>query len=296
MLQSMTGFATKLLSYQPKKDSPATDISISIKSLNSRFFEATCKIPSTLSPLETEIIKQLKKLLHRGHLFVTIYLSDPNAFKGEIELAKETAGNYLKAINSLKSEFKLKDEPSMHDLLNLPNIFVRKEISLDKKTKELILSELKTVADKLLSERNKEGAALQKDIEKRINLIDKKIEKVSQIFERVIEAEKIATSKKIDSLESSESGDQQRQQLYNALDKMDINEEIVRFKSHLESFKSIVKKEQAEKGKAFDFTLQELSREINTITAKSPDLQISDIAISTKVEIEKIREQVQNIV
>ena len=89
MLQSMTGFATKLFSYQAKKDLPTTEMSINIKSLNSRFFESTCKLPSALSPLETEITRQLKRILHRGHVFVTIYLSDPNAFKGEIELAKE---------------------------------------------------------------------------------------------------------------------------------------------------------------------------------------------------------------
>lgn len=297
MLQSMTGFASRLLSYQPNKSNAVSEISISLKSLNSRFFEATCKIPSTLSPLETEIVKTLKKTLHRGHLFLNIQVNDPNAFKGEVELAKETAHSYLKAIKSLQKEFKITDQVSIHDVLTLPNIFIRKELNLDKKTKDLVLSELKKVTDVLITEREKEGKVLQKDIEKRIELITTKISKVSQIFESVIENEKKETSKKIDALtDKSENYEAQRQHLYNLLDKMDINEEIVRFKSHLENIKSIIDSKKEEKGKALDFTLQELSREINTITAKSPDLEISNLSISIKVEVEKIREQVQNIV
>ena len=170
-------------------------------------------------------------------------------------------------------------------------------MNLDKKTKDLIMSETQEVIDKLLIERNKEGASLQKDIERRIDLIEKKIEKISSIFEKVIAQEEKKTSQKIDLLnESEEKVESQRQYLYNALDKLDINEEIVRFQSHLTSLKNILKLQQDEKGKALDFTLQELSREINTITAKSPDLKIIEIAISTKVEVEKIREQVQNVV
>ena len=297
MLQSMTGFASKLISYQLNKNSSSTEIAISIKSLNSKYFETTCKVPSILSPLETEIIKLVKKFLHRGHFYITIYLTDSNALKGDIQLSTETANGYLKAIKKLKQEFELKDNVTIHDLLNLPNIFIRKEMNLDKKTKDLIMSETQEVIDKLLIERNKEGASLQKDIERRIDLIEKKIEKISSIFEKVIAQEEKKTSQKIDLLnESEEKVESQRQYLYNALDKLDINEEIVRFQSHLTSFKNILKLQQDEKGKALDFTLQELSREINTITAKSPDLKIIEIAISTKVEVEKIREQVQNVV
>ena len=289
----MTGFSSKLLSFQPKKDCEEVEISINLKTLNSRFFEATCKLPSVLNPLETEIIKFLKKDLFRGHVYLSIYFDNSNALKSNIQLSTETASGYIKAIKKLQKNYKLEDKITVHDMLSLPGIFTRKEATLSKNFKELLFSSIQKFCQSLIAERKTEGSMLQKDIENRISIIEKSCEEISKIFEKTLDTEKKKLSSKI---EQFKNGDELGQELYSTLDKIDINEEIVRLKSHLTSLSNTINLKQVEKGKALDFTLQEMFREINTIAAKSINVKISEYAIAIKVEIEKIREQVQNIV
>lgn len=292
----MTGFTTRsvMLSLRDMK----VPLSFSIKSLNARYFDANCKLPYPINNLETEFIKLFKEKLLRGTITFTIHVGNPNAFKGAIEPSIPTLNNYFKALETIKKTFAVEGTLSIANVLMLPNIFVTEEIELDEHSKSIIFSTTKELVAELIIAQTKEGAALKNDIHNRITIMREQMECIEQAFERVMTAQKKKINDAMTALEkdSSKFAEVQKDSLYAILDKMDVNEEIVRFKNHLKNLASYLESTEIEKGKRIDFTLQELSREINTITAKCADTIISAHAINIKVEIEKAREQTQNII
>lgn len=297
MMQSMTGFATKTISITKGKDQKAT-ITISLKTLNSRYFETNIKLPQPLSHLETDLIKLFKKSLHRGSIFLTVWLDNPSIFKGSIEPAMETVNNYMKAINRIKKEYSFEESPTLDLITRLPNIFTIEEQALDKQSSQTILKTAHELIEAVIKERKKEGKQLQKDLDGRFAIMEKEITDIDLRYQEHMEEQKKKLQELLQELgeNKSELTDVRKSTLYTLLDKIDIHEEIVRFKSHLENIAQLLDTPQVEKGKRIDFTLQELAREINTITAKCSDARISKRAINVKVEIEKAREQTQNIV
>lgn len=297
MLISMTGFASKIVTI-PLETGEQTTFTINIKSLNSRFFETTFKLPYVLSNLETDFTQLFKTKLKRGHIFCTITLSSTQLFKGAVEPSMEIIKGYADAILKVQKKFPIEGALSVSDLIQLPNVFSIEEKGIDEKLKARIIQETDKVVDTLLETRRVEGLALQKDMDQRCVLMQQEIEKIEQVSEATMAQRKAEVSKGIQELGNAldEATEAQRVMLYNELNKIDIHEEIVRFKSHLKSIKSLLASPDMEKGKRIDFTLQELGREINTIAAKCSDATISALAINIKVEIEKIREQAQNIV
>jgi len=149
-----------------------------------------------------------------------------------------------------------------------------------------------------MDERRKEGLELTTDIKKRISIMGQEMANIEKASAIHIEAQKEKVNQAVQALQGDESSlaDTRKNALFSILDKIDIHEEITRFKSHLQNLLDQLNSQANEKGKRLDFTLQELSREINTISAKCSDAAIGTHAINIKVEIEKMREQVQNIV
>ncbi len=297
MLQSMTGFASKTFTITKE---PATSVYVtaSVKALNSRFFEVSCKLPYALSHIETAIIKKIKKQLIRGHIFVTVHMSNPNALSGSVEAAINTVGNYVNAINLIKQTFHI-DQPLLLDhIVRLPNVFVTQEERLDDQIERQITSIIDDLITQVIVERKQEGTALHKDLESRINQMKQEIARISKRYELVMAEHKDKAHALLQELQHDDTAatESRKSNLYTTLDKIDIHEEIVRFESHLENLMTIITNPSDEKGKRIDFTLQELAREINTITAKCNDYEIGTNAINIKVEIEKAREQTQNIV
>lgn len=296
MIRSMTGFTNKsvMLSLRDLK----VPLSLSLKSLNSRYFDANCKLPYPVNNLETEFIRLFKEKLLRGSVTFTVHIGNPNAFKGTIEPSIPTLKNYFSALETIQKTFAVEGTLSIANVLMLPNIFVTEEIELDEQTKKIIFSVTNQMVDELIQIQTNEGAALAKDIQERIGIITQEIEGIEKAFVQVIAQQKQKINVAISELEkdSSKFADAQKDSLYAILDKLDVHEEIVRFKNHLKNLLSFLSLKEIEKGKRIDFTLQELSREINTITAKCADSTISAHAINIKVELEKAREQTQNIV
>lgn len=296
MIRSMTGFTNKsvMLSLRDLK----VPLSLSLKSLNSRYFDANCKLPYPINNLETEFIRLFKEKLLRGSITFTVHIGNPNAFKGAIEPSIPTLKNYFAALETIKKTFAVEGTLSIANVLMLPNIFITEEIELDEQSKAIIFSVTKELVDELIQAQTKEGAALQKDILSRIIIISKEIEGIEKAFEQVMVQQKQKVNEAMALLEqdTSKFAEVQKDSLYALLDKLDVHEEIVRFKNHLKNLQSYLTVNDIEKGKRIDFTLQELSREINTITAKCADTTISSHAINIKVELEKAREQTQNIV
>jgi uncharacterized protein (TIGR00255 family) len=293
----MTGFAAKIIEV-PAFDNNKAYLSMTLKSLNSRFFEATCKLPHALQSLEIELIKLLKESLHRGKVSFIITMSNPLLFKGPVEPSFYMVQSYLEALEQIQKKYTIPGTISITELMNLPHIFIEEEASLNETMQHLILATTKQLIIELRIEQKNEGVALQKDIEERIVILKQEINDIEQLATQLAEKNKIEVQKKLTHLEKSSSDiiDLTRHQLYSELERLDIHEEIVRFKSHLSNLSDFISSDQKEKGRRIDFTLQELTREINTIGAKCSDPSIGSRAITIKVELEKIREQAQNIV
>lgn len=297
MIRSMTGFASKITTIS-LGDGQKVDLSISIKSLNSRFFEATCKLPYVLNSLETVFIKLLKQQIVRGHLYLTVYLNNPQVFKGSVEPSLSTIQGYLDAIAKVKKELNISGDITMQDVLQLPQSFNIEEKGIDETFKTDLLAVTEDLIKDLLREQLQEGNTLLQDINLRISLMEKEIAAIELCSEKLMTLQKAKIQANLAEIigNEDENSDLKRHALYAMLDKMDIHEEIVRFKSHLGNLKNLLASAETEKGKRLDFTLQELGREINTIAAKCSDATIGAHAINVKVELEKAREQTQNIV
>jgi len=296
MLRSMTGFASKTIVLIPENDEKI-HITISIKSLNSRFFETNFKMPHIVSSIEIPLIKQLKKKLLRGHIYFTLYVSDTSPFKGEVEPALNVCKGYAHAIEKIKQQMPLEGALSVSDLMGISHAFTVQEKELDAKTKKTMFQTIDEVINALVEEQNKEGAILLDDITERINIMAQEIKQIADRSKKQVADYKEKIAKEIPQIELDDSAaDARKSALYLMLDKIDIHEEIVRFGSHLNNLRTLLTSSNIEKGKRIDFTLQELSREVNTIAAKACDAQISTLAVNIKVELEKAREQTQNIV
>jgi uncharacterized protein (TIGR00255 family) len=296
MMQSMTGFATKnaiLISDFGKKAS----IFLSLKSLNGKFFELNCKLPLALSHLETVILKQLKNRLKRGHVFLICYLNNTDIMQGTVEPALNVIHNYIKAIEHIKQECHLTQSVTLDHILRLPNIFSMQEQLADQSIEKNFLTLIDELADEVNSARIKEGQEITQDILLRLKNMQTYIDVIAKEANNFVERTKAKIQQflPIES-EQTDTNDAQKNTLLALLDKIDIHEEISRFKSHLQNMLTQLNASSVEKGKILDFILQELMRETNTINAKCSDATIAKYAIDAKVEIEKIREQVQNIV
>jgi uncharacterized protein (TIGR00255 family) len=255
-------------------------------------------VPYALSQLETDFIKLLKSKLHRGHIFLTIHLSNAALFKGTVSPSLATVEGYLKAVDTIKSKFNLTESISMGDLLQLPDVLYMEEKGVDEESKKIIFDLVTHLMDELAVMQSKEGAVLKQDLIERIEVIKAEMDTIEKASALLMEKQKVKISENLKELTGSspEFSEAQRATLFTMLDKIDIHEEIVRFKNHLKNFAALLDIAKDEKGKVLDFTLQELARENNTIAAKCSDATISTHAINIKVELEKAREQAQNIV
>lgn len=297
MIRSMTGFATQSVSLTLDGGDKIA-VTLSIKSLNCRFFETNCRFPFAFSNLETDIIKLLKKHLFRGYVYFSITTPDQSLFTGGISPALSVAQSYLQAIDQIQKQCDITGTIDIKDLINLPNIFIAHEQTVTEESKNTLLSFVESLTFQLIAEQEKEGAVLLTDLKKRIALINGEMPLIEKEAAQLMEEKKKQLNQELRAIETDENKllELHKSALYLILDKIDIHEEITRFKSHIANLEQQLASSTIEKGKKLDFTLQELSREINTIAAKCSHASISSHAINIKVELEKVREQIQNIV
>lgn len=293
----MTGYASKTKSFKISKEDELS-LQMDLKSINTRFFECSCRLPSILNPLEIKIIHSLKAKLLRGRVFLNVKILETDGTLTKISPSKKLLEEYLRALNVIKKEFKIAGEVTLSDILNLPNIFSSQTIKIDEKTQIAILTLIDNLADELIKSRALEGAELKKDLDKRFNVCAKNMEGIKKYFKAIVALKKKEVKKLLLEYEKDPKDEIKLRldELYSILNKIDIQEEVVRFESHLKNAKQVIKDNKTEKGKRLDFILQELLRESNTTLAKSSDYKISKLGVDIKVELEKIREQIQNIV
>jgi len=296
MLLSMTGFSTKTAGFSINAGEQCY-LTVEVKSLNSRSFEAVCKLPNSLSHLELDIINMLKEKLMRGRVYLTIRISGEAGLLEVLIPSVKVVQDYVEATRALKAQFKLDGELSVSDIVTLPHVFSFDKNGLTTQEEETILKCVDDSIELLIKSRGNEGKSLQKDLDDRFRLCSEHIETIRVLFEKLMSLQKENIKRVISSAQNgNEEARAQLDELYAALNKIDVHEEITRFNSHLQAVQQLIKAKQTDKGRRLDFILQELMRETNTITAKCSSFEISSTAVDIKVELEKAREQVQNIV
>lgn len=306
MILSMTGFATSTAEIALSNKGTMI-LSMSIKSLNSRFFEINCKLPSALSNLEIAIQKTLQKQLHRGHVFLHIKIVNQELLQESIIPSISTIQNYLDAINIIQKKFNLQDKVTLSQILQLPNALQNEEMQLNEEIESSIIQAVHELSVQLIETQKVEGAQLEVDIKEQLTSMHGKIVKIKDFSVELIK-EKKETLKNVMTLllefpaEQEQKSQEQclletkKSTLLYEIEKIDINEETVRFNSHLVNLAFQFESQETTKGKKIDFIIQELNREINTIAAKCSNISISSLAIDIKSELEKAREQAQNII
>lgn len=303
----MTGFATSTVEIPLSSNKESMTLSISIKSLNSRFFELSCKVPSLLSNLEVPLQRLLKKQLHRGHVSLHVKVIDSGLLQESINPSLPIIQNYLTAINTIRTRFNLEDQVTLAQILQLPNVLQHQELQLNSTTETAIVQAVNQISLELIKTQKEEGLQLEVDIKNQLTSMKTKITLIREQSEQIIKDKKIALTAIITDLsvydknEETKTTEQslleiKKANLMHEIEKVDINEETVRFNSHLDNISLQFSSDNPAKGKKLDFIIQELNREINTIAAKCSNITISSLAIDIKSELEKAREQAQNII
>lgn len=292
MIKSMTGFGRGEYLQDLYK------IKVEIKAVNHRYNDINVKMPRHISYLEESIKKIIKEKISRGKVDVYINLEYINESPIEVKVDIPLAKSYKNALEELVIELNLEDNIRLNNILNISEIIKTERRELDEDLIwECIKHGVELALDNLMIMREKEGRELKLDILSKLDNIE---ESLFHIIERspfvVLEYKEKLKERIKDLLDNNISLDEDRinSEVAFFADKSSIDEEIVRLKSHIKQFKTILEEDDAI-GRKLDFLIQELNREINTIGSKANDIVISKYVVELKAELEKIREQVQNI-
>ncbi len=280
----MTGYGSKSFKIDD------FEINIELRTLNSRYFDSKISLPPTLYKHELEINNLLKKFLLRGKVELNIKLlgiSDDS-----FSFNKNVIKNYFKDLNDIS---KFDKSQLLNSILNLPNTISKSENKIPEKVSKKIIVLLNSVIKQLISFRTKEGQNTKKDLSENIKIISicsEKIKRESKYHKKSIEEN---LEKKARNLNVEYDHGKFEQEMFYYLEKIDINEELVRLGSHINFFNETLKNKLVEKGKKLGFICQEMGREINTIGSKSNNALIQNYVVEMKSSVEKIREQLLNI-
>lgn len=270
-------------------------IEVEIKSVNHRFFELSPRLPGDLSFLEGRIISYIRRKVSRGKLFLTVIYQ-----RGEyhdLVLNEPLVERYHALIKKMQRKLGVKEEVRLSHLLSSPEIFIRRGNSAYSHSQWLVVQRaLDQALTGLIRTRKQEGRVLEKEIRSRAQRIEQAVSNITKRAPRAIEEYKKSLARKMKEFSDDTALDPQRLQTEVAfyMKNCDITEEVVRIGSHLAHFRESIASQQ-EVGRKLDFIAQELQREANTIGSKANDAPIARWVILIKSEIDKIREQVQNI-
>ena len=281
MIKSMTGFGRAEVITKERK------ITVEIKSVNHRYLDLSIKMPRKLSFLEGTIRNLMKTYMQRGKVDVFITYEDYTLSCGALKYNRELAGEYLDYIRQMSEEFGLENDVKAGALSRYPEVLTMEEQSVDEDALWAVLEgPLREACGKFAQAREREGENLKNDL---LAKLDARSPEVVDSYREKLEA------KVHELLEDSQIEDSRiAAEVILFSDKICNDEETVRLHSHIQGMKNMLEEKEGI-GRKLDFMAQEMNREANTILSKSSDLVISNIAIDLKTEIEKIREQVQNV-
>jgi uncharacterized protein (TIGR00255 family) len=263
-----------------------------LKSVNHRFIEINFKIPELFKKLELQMRDLLKEALVRGKVECSIIINE-NTVLSETKIDQAQLENYLDLMQKVKSKVGEPDKISITDVLNLPGVLNQKPVE-SSGLEKFCLEGFKETIKKLKEFREIEGKKLKKDITEKIKFIDVHLESLEKELPRLLDLNRKRLEKRISDLAVQIDRDRLDQEMVLLANRSDIDEEIVRLRSHSSEVIRLLDTDNAI-GRKLDFLMQEMNREANTIGSKSLSEFTSKVAIELKVLIEQIREQVQNI-
>ena len=290
MIKSMTGYG------RGQAEVDGMSFSVEIKAVNHRYGDVNVKSPRLLAPLESDIKKQVLAVLKRGKIDLFISQEHTEHLANKPVVDKQVANAYIEAFKNLKEFSGLPGEISLEFLAAQKDVLVLEDVQFDQERLWDCLSQAITNALLSIQEmRQKEGAATQIDMENRLTLLSQSIGVIEQSAALVPIEWQQKLRDRLARLEEN-GGDPQRvaQEIAIFADRCDISEEVTRFNSHLDQFNDLLQ-QQDPVGRQLDFLTQELNREANTMGSKSNDASLTRHVVALKAELEKIREQVQNI-
>ena len=291
MIASMTGYG------KSENKNKNFSINVEIKSVNNRFFEPILKLPHSIKDYEQIITNLLKKECERGRIYINISIIRNNNYN-QFRLNKDILKSYLSIIKEINQHTNLNESFSAINLMKLPEIL--ESVDLNEKNqgiKNITINTVKSAIKDFNKFRIKEGKNLNIEINKYLKKIKSTLNKIEKFSKKNTQKELANYKKKIKNYMPNFSkleDDRLYQEIAIIIEKKDISEEIVRLNSHLDLFNSYLLSKKSE-GKKKNFLLQEMNREINTIGSKSDNIKIKHLVVDIKNNLEKIREQVQNI-
>ena len=291
MIKSMTGFGRCEVQEAERK------ITVEMKSVNHRYLDVSIKMPKKLNFFEAAIRSELKKYIQRGKVDIFISYEDFTESNVCVKYNRELAAEYLGYLNRMAEDFSLENDVKVFGLSRYPEVFTMEEQSIDeKKLWELLDRALEGAAKGFVETRIKEGEHLRDDLLEKLDGMLAHVDFIAERSPQIVAEYRQKLEDKVKELLADASIDENRILLEVTIfaDRVCVDEELVRLKSHIETTKETLKAGGGI-GRKLDFIAQEMNRESNTILSKSNDLEISNHAIELKTEIEKVREQIQNI-
>ncbi|MFR9069587.1 MAG: YicC/YloC family endoribonuclease [Paraclostridium sp.] len=292
MAISMTGFGRG----EYKNDN--YHFTVECRTINHKYVDINIRLPRKISFLEDKIRNVVKEYVKRGRVDLYIKLDLIGSEDVNLKFDEKLASEYVNILNNIKSTFNLQDDITVMNIAKFPDIIKSEEKEEDE---DLLWSMLKVALDdclvKLKDMRKEEGIKLSNDIDMRCDLLKEYIEQIENYSYNVVNEYKEKLNNRIaEILDNPSLVDENRlaQEVAIYADKCSITEEIVRFKSHILQLKKTIHKDESI-GRKIDFLIQEMNRETNTIGSKSSDLNITNLVVEIKSELEKIREQIQNV-
>lgn len=292
MIRSMTGFG------RSKYEVNGREYSVEIKSVNNRYSDINIKLPRNISFLEDKVKKTILSNISRGKVDVFINFTN-NSDKGkEIKINTELAKRYIDELRKLQQETGIINNINVTDVAKMPEVF---NLQVEDEDEDLLWQELLECLNNALTSfvlmRETEGNKIKEDLEKRIAIVSENAIKIKEISTGLVQEYIVKLESRINELLKNVVVDENRlaQEIVIYSDKCSVEEELTRLKSHISQFLDLLNNGSMPIGKKLDFLIQEMNRETNTIGSKANSLEITNLVVEIKTEIENIREQVQNI-
>jgi uncharacterized protein (TIGR00255 family) len=291
-MKSMTGFG------RGSATGENFAVAVDLKTVNNRFLDVHLRMGAELSSLEALVKRRISTRLSRGRVDASLTFERT----GEVayELNRPLIAGFISALRAMQQEFEISGDPDINVLARLPGAMQPMRDGLDEEMIAGVERAIDSALDELEQMREREGEALAAEMRARLDEIARHVPFIENAAEGLVDAYRARLQKRIGELLARDGQslelDQGRlaQEVAYLADRSDISEEIARLKSHLTQFREALDA-SSEAGKRLDFLLQELNREANTVLSKSTDISIKDAALAIKAEVEKLREQVQNV-
>lgn len=292
MIKSMTGFGRCEVSEEKRR------FAVEMKGVNHRYLDVNIRMPKKLNFFETSIRNLLKKSVQRGKVDIFITFEDLSESQISLKYNETLAGEYLSYFRQMQDQFGLENDVRVSTLARCPEVLTMEEQVVDE---EELWNELKKALDgaieQFVATRSMEGENLKLDIIEKLDGMQKMADQIEERGPRILAEYRQKLEAKVHELLEDTQMEEGRiaAEVIMFADKICTDEEVVRLKSHISHMKETLQSDESGIGRKLDFIAQEMNREANTILSKANDLETSNIGINLKTEIEKVREQIQNI-